>query len=281
MFDFSLRPSAIDGLIRLRHAISDTPHLSPSKVCEILRSTYANSGADYSAALRLHDVLPTTPVDRVETFRFVVEWFVITFDPPWIQSLRRGRDGLLQLCEPDVVACFDRAGAMEDTPTPDAIEWFDKLVSRAYLKLDTAHLALGRKAERLSYELERTALAADTRASDVTWVALNDNAAGYDIKSVVKRDDCYLPKLIEVKASQQDPARIFISRHEWETARRMSEFYVFHVWHLPKLRVREITASEMALNIPDDRGQGRWQNVEVDIRVVSNDSTMRRCLSEG
>ena len=268
MLDSVLRPSAIDGLIRLRRAILDAPHLSPSKACEILRGTYASGGLDYASALHLHDALPPTPEGRVEAFRFVVEWFVVTFDPPWIHSLRRGRDGLSQLSQPDVMACFDRTGAMEDVPTPDAVEWFDKLVSRAYLKVDTAQLASGRKAERLSYELERKALGLDPCAPTVRWVALNDNAAGYDVRSAIRRGGCYVPKLIEVKASQQDPARIFISRHEWNTAKRMGELYVFHVWHLPKGRVREITAFEMALDMPDDRGHGLWQNVEVTVRIA-------------
>jgi hypothetical protein len=156
---------------------------------------------------------------------------------------------------------------MEETPSHDAVEWFDKLVSKAYLKIDTERLAIGRTAERLSYELEKAALTLDAGAPDVRWVALNDNTAGYDIKSAVRRDGYYVPKLIEVKASQQEPARIFISRHEWETAKRMGEFYVFHVWHLPMGRVREVTASEMALNIPEDRGAGRWQTVEVNVKV--------------
>jgi len=63
-------------------------------------------------------------------------------------------------------------------------------------------------------------------------MAIEDNAAGYDILSYDVGPVEPTSRLIEVKSSMQNPPRIILTRKEWEAAARYSETYVFHIWSL-------------------------------------------------
>ncbi|WP_449427211.1 DUF3883 domain-containing protein [Rhodanobacter umsongensis] len=265
MLESHLRPSAIDGLIKLRLALAEASHLTPERVCELLRATYANAGVDYSGALMLHDLLPDLPADRSAAYRTAMEWILVRCDPPWLRSLRRGRDALKLLGQPDLLSCFSRAGVLDNIPSADALAWLDRLVSMAYAKADEANLLSGRKAERLSYEREKALLESYADAPCVAWVALDDSGAGYDIRSAHRTQDGYVDRHLEVKASTVIPARFFLTRHEWDVAVRLRETYRFHVWHLPSQRLLELTVDDVSVHVPIDSGEGRWQNAEIKV----------------
>ena len=262
---YLFRPSAISGLIRLRRELANYQSKSPEEVCRLLSATYANAGVDFSAAVQLHKIIPALPEDVSEAFRCVISELVFLADPSWLGLLRRGRDALFSVVDADVRTCFERAGALKPIPDSSVVKWLDSLVSLAYAKNDARLLASGREAEFLSYQLEQARLADIPDAPSVEWVALDDNSAGFDIRSVCLMDGTFTHRLIEVKSSQRTPPRIIVTRHEWDVACRMRESYVFHVWNLPSRSMREISFREMSVHVPIDQGSGAWESVQIDI----------------
>lgn len=259
------RPSAIGGLVRLRRELARYPDKTPDEVCRLMSATYANAGVDFEAALQLHEIIQPLPESAPEAFRCVISELVLLTDPSWLGLLRRGRDALFSVVGADIRTCFERAGALEPIPDGAVVKWLDSLVSKAYAQNDARLLAVGREAEYLSYRLEQSRLADFPAAPPVEWVALNDNSAGFDLRSVCMKGGEFTPRLIEVKSSQRIPPRIILTRHEWEVACRMSEAYVFHVWHLPSGSMKEVLFDEMSAHIPMDQGGGAWETVQIEI----------------
>lgn len=258
------RPSAIYGLIRLRRELRKDGSKAPEEHCRTLSVTYASSGFDVGAALHLHAVVAPFEDVTAAGFRQVLYELVCTQRPPWLTLLRSGRNGL-HLTNADVRACFQLAGALEVVPDQAALDWLDKIFALAFAYRDADLLALGRKAEQLSFELERARLATFPYPAEPEWVALNDAGAGYDIRSACLTGSAAIPLFIEVKASERVPPVVHLTRNEWEFGTRMKGQYVFHVWHLPSETLAELTYDEMAEHVPTDRGQGRWEKLEVEI----------------
>lgn len=259
------RPSAISGLIKLRRELDNNLNISPTEACRFLSATYSNAGVDFDAALQLHEVVPTLPDCLPKAYRCVITELVNLTDPSWLGLLKRGRNALFSVVGADVRACFERAGALDATPNIEVIKWLDSLITMAYAKSEAQKLNSGRMAEQLSYELEKSRLGEQTSAHEVEWVALNDNSAGYDIRSFSFEVDKFVPRFIEVKSSQQLPLRIILTRHEWNVANQMGDKFVFHLWHLPSKSMIEMSSKEMSKHIPSDRGNGSWDTAQINI----------------
>lgn len=89
--------------------------------------------------------------------------------------------------------------------------------------LEKARKSIGNRGELYSYQLER--LNAEV-ASDIIWVARDDDNLGYDIedRSVDPR------RRIEVKASGETIVRYFLSDNEWRKAHEDPRRYEIHFW---------------------------------------------------
>jgi hypothetical protein len=253
-----LRPSAVVGLLNLRRALAEAPDYVPEEVCRRLEVTYASRGADFSAALAMHPHIPAFELNSTAAFRCVIEVVAKRSEPPWLGLLCRGRGALFEGVDADTQLCFERAGALEQTPTVDALRWFDGLVSLAFGLEDASKLVAGRDAERRSFEFEVQRLGAG--APRVEWVSLDDSTLGFDLRSFNKVGSTFVPKVIEVKSSQSRPPRIYITRNEWETALRFGSAYCFHVWDRDG-RLTELSQGILMPHIPKDCGQGRWETV--------------------
>lgn len=123
----------------------------------------------------------------------------------------------------------------------------------------------GRQAELLSFNREISRLKAEGIEPPPVWTALDDNGAGYDIKSYSKTAYGLANLLIEVKSTTRDPPRIILTRGEWEAAVKFGAAYVFHVWRLPAEVLTIHSVNDIAPHIPDDRADGSWQEVEIAI----------------
>ena len=86
------------------------------------------------------------------------------------------------------------------------------------------------------------------------WIALDDNSAGYDVHSFDEGPVEPIAKLIEVKSCARRPSEIFLTRNEWETALEREPNYRFHIWILPERELIELTPSDVADHVPQDRG---------------------------
>jgi len=89
--------------------------------------------------------------------------------------------------------------------------------------VEAARKSIGNRGELYSYQLER--LNAEI-ASDIVWVARDDDNLGYDIedRSVDPR------RRIEVKASGDTSVRFFLSENEWRRAHEDPGHYEVHFW---------------------------------------------------
>src|SRR6202035_4886988 len=100
--------------------------------------------------------------------------------------------------------------------------------------------AIGDAGEELSYRYEKARLTAQgfpKLADDVTWVAKESPAYGFDIASFAGSSfpgrEAASPLAIEVKSVSYPVRAVFpfhLTFHEWVTARELANQYVFHLW---------------------------------------------------
>jgi hypothetical protein len=184
-------------------------------------------------------------------------------DPPWVRLAALGRrDVLLQA--PDGVRQLLVESGMAYSCDDDVVQWWDQLGAESRGYKNSRLTEIGRAGERLTlaYEEKRTGRVPK-------WVAIESNADGYDVLSVVSSTDSRR-LAIEVKTSQQDveAGSFYVTRHEWDTACD-SLCHVFHVWDIcrecPRLAV--LTVDEVADHVPLDKGAGAWQTSKVPLRA--------------
>jgi hypothetical protein len=178
--------------------------------------------------------------------------------PSWSSLVPRGRLETMSYLPPDVRQCFNEAGLNEGYGD-DVVEFWDAASSVCRGRTNDTLLEIGRRGERLSieYEIGRT-------GREPLWKSIDSNLAGYDLLSVVSKDDPR-PLKIEVKAANRKDGKVFfVSKNEWETA--ITGSYVFHIWLLgdePQLLLK--LPSEVEVDIPVNRGSGSWQSVSIAV----------------
>ena len=97
------------------------------------------------------------------------------------------------------------------------------------------------------------------------WMSIEDNTAGYDIKSYDPGPEGPTARLIEVKSTIMSPLRFQLSRNEWNTAQKYGAAYYFHVWDMQSRRLHVRTVADIRPHIPSDNVDGEWRNVEIRI----------------
>ncbi len=179
--------------------------------------------------------------------------------PSWVQNASSGRSRVISFAGTQIAQVFVEAGLADGT-SDAVVAFWDALAARARGQRDNKLTQIGRMGERLTiaFEEQRT-------GKTPIWVAIDNNADGYDVLSVVGATD--LKKLtIEVKTSTQGPSGFaMLTRNEWEMAVE-SESHVFHFWNLrdptqPKLAI--INNEEMLKHMPRDKGFGQWDCTKV------------------
>lgn len=184
--------------------------------------------------------------------------------PPWIQNATFGRNRVITFAGSDIAQVFVEAGLAYGTDK-DVVDFWDELAARARGQKGVRLNAVGRAGERLTIELEtrRTGRAPK-------WVSVDSNADGYDVLSVAgPADSRHLS--IEVKATTVGAAGSFhLTANEWERA-IVSDLYAFHLWDMraaiPALAV--LSKEDVDPHIPADRGNGRWESVEIPFGAFS------------
>jgi ABC-type molybdenum transport system ATPase subunit/photorepair protein PhrA len=128
-------------------------------------------------------------------------------------------------------------------------------------------MAQAREAERLSLTHEKATLLAEGISENPKWVGLDDNFAGYDVLSYERGEHGLINKLIEVKSTTASPLRFYISRNEWDTAKRAGRAYLFHIWDMSKVPpiMYMRTVAQIEPHVPSDNEDGKWSNMEVPL----------------
>jgi hypothetical protein len=197
--------------------------------------------------------------DAVHALRIQLMDFIEIVKPTWCSLVPRGRKETLGFLPVDARQCFNEAG-LSDGYDQEIVAFWDRAANLSRGRTNDILLEIGRKGERLSiaFEIERTGRTPE-------WKAIDSNAAGYDLLSVVSREDL-TPLKIEVKTVKRtDDRAFFLSRNEWNCAMSYGK-YVLHLWILdsePALCVKML--DELARHVPVDNGSGSWQSVKIAV----------------
>lgn len=242
------------------------PNLSVEESINTIRQVRSSaSDLDYRGAKQLMSILDWDmewDATQSSLRRFITK-LVEYSDPFWLRYIPSGREKVREALSMDVSQCLREAGLFDPMPDVDTIEWWDKLAANIRGRIDTEQMSRARHAERLSIEYESKRLSEIGIRKVPEWVSLEDNTIGYDILSYDQVDTYIVSKLIEVKSTLNNT--IYISRNEWRNASTSIDQTVFHVWVLPSEDLYEFTVTEMKDHIPNDQGDGIWQEVKVTI----------------
>lgn len=179
--------------------------------------------------------------------------------PSWVQNASFGRSRVISFAGSQIAQVFAEAGLADGT-SEAVVAFWDALAARARGQRDDRLTQIGRLGERLTidYEAQRT-------GRRPSWIAIDNNADGYDVLSIVGPAN---PRqlTIEVKTSTQGTVGFaMLTRNEWEMAME-SESHVFHFWNLryptrPKLAI--VSSDEMLEHMPRDHGMGQWDCTKI------------------
>lgn len=183
--------------------------------------------------------------------------------PSWLQAARDGRGRVLAFAPIGIRQLLVEAEVAEGTAT-DIVSFWDQLAALARGQRDQRLNVIGRCGERLSVEHEMCRTGHVPR-----WVALDSNADGYDILSVIDAFDP-APLTIEVKTSTRGMVGAFIlTRNEWETG-LAAPAYCLHLWDVSDIKLprrASLGIDEVRSHVPADIGEGRWEQVTVPFGV--------------
>jgi hypothetical protein len=185
--------------------------------------------------------------------------YVDAVRPPWTKFALDGRVRTLRFAPPGLAQLMSEAYLAEGYDD-EVVEFWDRLAAIARGQADSRLSEIGRRGERLTleYEWRRTGV-------DPIWRSIESNADGYDVLSVVSREDLG-QKQIEVKTSTSGlSGSMHLTRNEWDMTETMRR-HEFHLWDIgsnpsPKLAI--VPRIEMSAHVPEDKGRGRWREVDV------------------
>jgi hypothetical protein len=261
--------SAFEGvrLIRL-YAAKQPGHSIPELLPIIEKIEPDGASLDLEASAYLHALVdPACTLDGDGFYQACISAVVTKHQPIWSKAMRQGRMRFLDSLSIDDRDVFAAAGLQKDPPPPHVVSWWDSVSCFARLVSDLDKMEQARAAEQLTmdYEMQRLANLGIDRTP--VWKGLDDNFAGYDILSYDIGEFGLNNRLIEVKSTIASPLRFYLTRNEWEQARKSGAAYIFHIWDMsktpPVLHVR--TTSEIALHIPSDNEKGKWSTAEIPI----------------
>lgn len=262
------------ALKRLRDVLASQAALDPVSAAEVARLATADGAAhDYANGLVLHAQLDASIDfgDFAESLRHVLS-FSIQIDPPsWLPVVVAGRNSVESVLanDPNLYQLFVAADLFRRSPTEEVIAWWDRLANMQRAADATRNLENGRSAERRTFEAERSRLTLEGCPFEPEWTALDDNSAGFDILSYVNRESQWLSRAIEVKSSTSDAIRFFLTRNEFDTAARMADRYELHFWGGSSSNATVLDLSTVLSNSPTDQGNGRWQEVLINLGSIN------------
>jgi hypothetical protein len=261
--------SALNGLLAIRRYSTAHPEvILPEVVTALKHVSVDDAYHNYEAAVVLHSLvlqIETPEADIPAFFRETITTLVRETKPWWVRLSPSGRDRVRAALSINEVQCFDAAGLFSPTPTAEILKWWDALAQEVRATDNSKLLEQGRAAEQLTIDYEIQRLTALGIANRPRWISLDDNSAGYDVHSYEKGLVEPVAKLIEVKSCARQVREIFLTRNEWETAVERAPHYRFHIWLLPEQELVELAPPDIEVHIPTDRGNGRWQNVKINI----------------
>ena len=178
-----------------------------------------------------------------EVLRIFLSVLLLRYPPAWVPYWQ-GDPSSFDIVLPEAMKeIMEDAELVSDGRLADVENWsLWNALQRVPQPEETAALrkAVGDAAEELSLGFERSRLRSEgypALAERVRWVARESAAYGFDILSFVGKLSSAAPEshlAIEVKGQSLVARPVFslyITSHEWRTAKALSDSYIFHLWH--------------------------------------------------
>lgn len=196
--------------------------------------------------------------------------YVLKAAPIWSNRIPYGRRETTIFMSKDEKACFSDAGLLSERLDSGIVEWWDTIANQIRTQAQLLKNDIGRIGERNSIKYERS-----RTNSEPTWMSVESNLAGYDIKSRMSKDDPNV-LLIEVKASTfaLSQASFHVTSHEWGVA-LTSAAYVFHLWCMSgnKKLLATISPNDIQPYIPTNNLDGEWESARIPFSCFTNKFT--------
>lgn len=200
-----------------------------------------------------------------KTREFLLD-FVDLDRPTWSQLIPYGRLPALQHAPEEVRQIFRECGLAIGTEY-DVISFWNTLAERVRGRMSENLERIGIDGELLTFEYEQIRTEKLPR-----WVAIEDSRLGYDLLSVVSKDDSSLLR-IEVKTSIRsiEDAGFYITENEWSKVCDIGD-HKFYLWWLynGEKRLAILDSDTVQEHIPHNRGEGRWKDVKVPFRIFED-----------
>jgi len=258
-----------EGLRLLRKHSANHPTLPVADLLSLIDTVEADAHSlDMQASVHLSTLIEEDcPLDGHVFYQTCIKAVLLKHQPIWSKTMRSGRRRFVNTLDPNDQDVFAAAGLMHDPPPHHVVKWWDGVSGYARLISDQEKLEQGREAELLTLARERDRLKGIGITREPEWPGFDDNFAGYDVLSYDYDASGIVNRLIEVKSTTASPLCFFVSRNEWNKAKKTGEAYIFHVWDMnqdpPVLHIR--TVAEITPHIPTDNGKGAWSNVAIPV----------------
>lgn len=203
-----------------------------------------------------------------QCFRMVLYYYILYIRPIWSNRIPYGRKEASLFMSKDEKACFMEGNLLSDNPSLTTVEWWDKLAALIRKDLDDEKTSIGRIGERLTIGYERT-----RTLKEPYWISIDSNLTGYDIKSVISKED-KRPILIEVKASTLgiSKAEFYVTVNEWNTAASNGRYY-FYLWLIAneQSQLAILTPKQIEKYLPVNQDIGSWELAKIPFIAFENE----------
>jgi hypothetical protein len=196
-------------------------------------------------------------------YKKILRSYVTVFIPAWTNRLHWGVKAVLSSLSLDEYHCFKEAGLI-NLDDFDVYKWWSSLP--VYGNSINNKSTNGLIGEFLTMDFEENRVGVRPR-----MMSSESSKHGYDVLSKMKSTEL-TNKFIEVKTiSNPSMQEIFLSNHEWQTALRKGEEYVFHFWILNKEKknatLYEYSVSNMINHVPSDSlsGCGVFDSAKINV----------------
>jgi uncharacterized protein DUF3883 len=205
----------------------------------------SKTGGEFELSLLGHRVLALGIEDDPppEAIKLLISVLILALPPMWVAWWQGAPDDLARVIPPAERQVLEEVELLpvSDTSKLGVWAWWDALKTvPATHHDDRMRKVVGDAGEELSVAFERSRLESEGRADlaqRVSWLAQKSDAYGFDILSFAGPSHPELPAdealAIEVKSTVlplSSSFGFFLSQHEWQTAAKLAERYIFHLW---------------------------------------------------
>lgn len=218
--------------------------------------------------------------------RKIIFSLIIKLLPPWTAFINMPIPQILESIPGNWFEVLGQADVIHFPLSSEAVQWWEELRDALEKIEEDIRKSTGKIGEKLTIEYEKKRLHKDNcphLIEGIKWMARISDKYGYDIQSYFGFLHFYNNKqenilMIEVKSStyDSDDFRFFLTRTEWETAKKNSKSYLFYLWRGVNSGKKEVkpegpfvfSVDFIRKYIPiNQHKDGRWEKCRIIINI--------------